>query len=78
MTDWLAYFRSEVFKGGCSLHAVKAEFDSRPSSAVREVVAEDVRQFLALLTREVTKAQAAGDIDPSAEPEQIAFELVAT
>jgi hypothetical protein len=36
---------------------------------------EDVRQFLGLLTREVRKAQEAGDLDPAVEPEQLAFEL---
>jgi AcrR family transcriptional regulator len=75
MTDWLAYFRSEVFDGGCFFHAIKAEFDSRPDNAVREVVTEDVRQFLGFLTREVRKAQEAGDLDPAVEPEQLAFEL---
>jgi len=75
MTDWLAYFRSEVFDGGCFFHAIKAEFDSRPDNAVREVVMEDVRQFLGLLVREVRKAQEAGDLDPAVEPEQLAFEL---
>jgi AcrR family transcriptional regulator len=75
LNDWLDYFRGEVFPGGCFFHTVKAEFDSRPENAVREVVAEDVRQFLGLLTREVRKAQAAGDLDPSVEAEQLAFEL---
>ena len=75
MTDWLAYFREDVFAGGCFFHAVKAEFDSRPDNAVREVVTEDVRQFLGFLTREVRKAQEAGDLDPAVEPEQLAFEL---
>ena len=36
---------------------------------------EDAREFLAFLTREVRKAQEAGDLDPAVEPEQIAFEL---
>jgi AcrR family transcriptional regulator len=75
MRDWLNYYRAEVFAGGCFFHTVKAEFDSRPMTAVREVVAEDAREFLAFLTREVRKAQEAGDLDPSVEPEQIAFEL---
>jgi AcrR family transcriptional regulator len=75
MTDWMSYFRGEVFAGGCFFHTVKAEFDSRPMSPVREVVTEDVRQFMGFLTREVRKAQEAGDIDPSIEPEQLAFEL---
>jgi AcrR family transcriptional regulator len=75
LDDWLAYFRGEVFAGGCFFHTIKAEFDSRPTNAVREVVTEDVRQFLGLLTREVRKAQEAGDLDPAIEPEQLAFEF---
>ncbi|HEX2125128.1 MAG TPA: FAD-dependent oxidoreductase [Thermoleophilaceae bacterium] len=39
------------------------------------MVTEDAREFLAFLTREVQKAQEAGDLDPSVEAEQIAFEL---
>jgi AcrR family transcriptional regulator len=75
LRDWLRYYRDQVFAGGCFFHTVKAEFDSRPTSAVRQVVTEDAREFLAFLTREVRKAQEAGDLDPSIEAEQIAFEL---
>jgi AcrR family transcriptional regulator len=75
LRDWLRYYRDQVFAGGCFFHTVKAEFDSRPTSAVRRVVTEDAREFLAFLTREVRKAQEAGDLDPAVEPEQIAFEL---
>jgi AcrR family transcriptional regulator len=75
LRDWLAYYRAEVFAGGCFFHTVKAEFDSRPTSAVRRVVIDDAREFLAFLTRELRKAQEAGDLDASVEPEQIAFEL---
>jgi AcrR family transcriptional regulator len=73
--DWLDYYRRQVFKGGCFFHTVKAEFDSRPDSPVREVVTDDARQFIGLLTREVRKAQEAGDLDPTVDPGQIAFEL---
>ena len=75
LDDWLTYFRSDVFAGGCFFFAIKAEFDSRPDNAVRAVVTEDVRQFLGFLTREVRKAQEAGDLDPAVDPEQLAFEL---
>ncbi len=75
MEAWLDYYRSEVFRGGCFFHTVKTEFDARGTSAVREVVAADAREFLAFLTREVRKAQEAGDLDPGVEPEQVAFEL---
>jgi AcrR family transcriptional regulator len=75
--DWLRYYRDQVFPGGCFFHAVKAEFDGRPAGPVRQVVMDDAREFLAFLTREVRKAQEAGDLDPSVEAEQIAFELEA-
>ena len=75
LNDWLDYFRSEVFRGGCFFNNVKAEFDSRPSTPVREMLTDDVRQFLGLLAREVSKAQEAGDLDPAVDPEQLAFEL---
>jgi AcrR family transcriptional regulator len=75
MNDWLAYYREQVFQGGCFFHTVKAEFDSRPKSPVREVVTEDARQFIGFLTREVAKAQEAGDLDPGVDAGQVAFEL---
>lgn len=75
MNDWLAYYREQVFRGGCFFHTVKAEFDSRPESPVREVVTEDARQFIGFLAREVAKAQEAGELDPGVDPAQVAFEL---
>jgi hypothetical protein len=42
---------------------------------VRDVVMNDAREFIAFLAREVRKAQEAGDLDPAADPDQIAFEL---
>jgi AcrR family transcriptional regulator len=73
--DWLGYYRDRAFTGGCFFHTVKAEFDSRPDSPVREVVTADAAEFLAFLAREVQKAQEAGELDASVEPEQLAFEL---
>ena len=75
MNDWLDYYRGEVFKGGCFFNTVKAEFDSRETSIVRDVVIQDVERFMGFLTREVVKAQEAGDLDPNVDPEQLAFEL---
>jgi len=75
MAAWLDYYRSEVFRGGCFFHTVKAEFDSRGGSAVRDVVRDDAREFIAFLTREVRKAQEAGDLDPNVDADQVAFEL---
>ena len=75
LLDWLDYFRTAVFPGGCFFHTVTAEFDSRPNTAVRDVVTADVREFLGFLRREITKAQEAGDLDPAVDADQLAFEL---
>jgi AcrR family transcriptional regulator len=75
LTDWLAYFRDEVFDGGCFFHTIKAEFDSRAEGPVRARVIEYTHQFYGLLVREARKAQEAGDLDPSVDAEQLAFEL---
>ena len=71
---WLGYVKSEVFRGGCFFAAAAAEFDGRPG-AVRDRVAEIMREWLALLRRSVTEAQAAGQLGAEADPTQLAFEL---
>lgn len=75
LSDWLDYFRAEVFRGGCFFKAVVPEYDSLPDSPVRQVVVEGVRDFQQFLAREVRKAQEAGDLDPAMDPDQLAFEL---
>jgi AcrR family transcriptional regulator len=75
LADWFCYLRGDVFPGGCFFCSVKAEFDSRPDNAVREIVMEDMRQFLGFLEREIHKAQEAGDLDASVEATQLAFEI---
>ena len=42
---------------------------------MRAIVIEDERQFLGFLEREIAKAQAAGELDPTIEPAQLAFEF---
>ncbi len=71
---WLGYVKGEVFRGGCFFTAAAAEFDGRPG-AVRDRVAEIMREWLATLRRSVSEAQAAGQLGPEADPTQLAFEL---
>ena len=71
---WLEYVRREVFRGGCFFAAAAAEFDGRPG-AVRDRVAAIMKEWLAVLGRSVAEAQAEGQLDPSADPAQLAFEL---
>ncbi|HEX6183883.1 MAG TPA: TetR/AcrR family transcriptional regulator [Pyrinomonadaceae bacterium] len=71
---WLGFVKGEVFRGGCFFTAAAAEFDGRPG-AVRDRVAEIMREWLATLQRSVKEAQAAGQFGPEADPAQLAFEL---
>lgn len=71
---WLEHVRREVFRGGCFFAAAAAEFDGRPG-AVRDRVAAIMKEWLAVLGRSVAAAQREGQLDPSADPAQLAFEL---
>jgi AcrR family transcriptional regulator len=71
---WLEYVRREVFRGGCFFAAAAAEFDGRPG-AVRDRVAAIMKEWLAVLGRSVAEAQGEGQLDASADPAQLAFEL---
>jgi AcrR family transcriptional regulator len=71
----LAYMRRSVFSGGCFFGAARMEFDSRPPGPVRDAIAQQTDDWLALLAARVHAAQEAGHLDPDIEPEQLAFEL---
>jgi AcrR family transcriptional regulator len=71
----LAYMRRSVFRGGCFFGAARTEFDSRPPGPVRDAIAQQTDDWLALLAARVHAAQEAGHLDPDIEPEQLAFEL---
>ena len=75
MDHWLAYMRREVFKGGCFFDAVRGEYNSRPPGPVRDAVWADFASWSEILVNRVKAAQAAGHLDPEADPEQVAFEL---
>ena len=70
----LSYLQRKVFLGGCFFQAAAAEFDSRPGP-VRDAVMEGVRYWAGSLARAAREAQAAGEVDPKADPEQLAWEL---
>jgi AcrR family transcriptional regulator len=75
MDHWMDYLRREVFKGGCFFDAVRNEYASRPPGPVREALSADFRTWDELVANRVRAAQAAGHLDPGADPEQVAFEL---
>lgn len=71
---WLVYVEREVFPGGCFFMAAAAEFDNRPGP-VRDDIARNMQEWLSYLERAARRAQEQGEINPEADPAQIAFEL---
>jgi AcrR family transcriptional regulator len=71
---WLSYVESGVFRGGCFFAAAAAEFDSRPG-AVRDRIAEIMKEWLATLRRAIAEAQTAGELKGEVDPTQLAFEF---
>ena len=72
--QWVSYAERKVFRGGCFFDAAAAEFDGRPGE-VRDRVAANWRDWLAMLESAARKAQEAGELDPEIDPRQVAYEL---
>lgn len=72
---WLSYLERGVFPGGCFFWAVAEEYDSRRPGPVRDSVLEKKAYWSHSLVRAVREAQEAGEIDPSVDPAQLAWEL---
>lgn len=73
--SWLSYVERGVFPGGCFFWAVAEEFDSRKPGPVRDSVLEKKAYWSYSLQRAVREAQAAGEIDPAVDAEQLSWEL---
>jgi len=71
---FLAHIEDGVFPGGCFFVSAVSELDSHPGPVRDGAMAWSMR-WLGLLAQEVTSAQTAGELDPDADPPQIAFEL---
>jgi AcrR family transcriptional regulator len=70
----LSYQERKVFAGGCFFEAAAVEFDSRPGP-VRDAVLDKVRYWADSLARAAREAQAAGEVNPDIDPDQLAWEL---
>lgn len=73
--SWLSYLERGVFPGGCFFWAVAEEYDSRKPGPVRDSVLEKKAYWSYSLERAVREAKAAGEIDESVDPAQLAWEL---
>ena len=71
---FLGHIEDGVFPGGCFFVSAVSELDSHPGP-VRDGAMAFSQRWLGLLADEVAAAQTAGELDPGADPQQIAFEL---
>jgi hypothetical protein len=71
---WLAYIERGIFKGGCFFTAASFEFDSR-EGAVRDRIAEIMREWIGVLTRALEEAQKAGHITAGIDMKRLTFEI---
>jgi AcrR family transcriptional regulator len=71
--NWMQRTSVEI-DSGCIYISGAVEFDDRPGP-VRDAIASSVNTWLAAVQRAVTAAQQLGHLDPSANAQQILFEI---
>jgi AcrR family transcriptional regulator len=71
---FLKHVEDGVYPGGCFFASVAAELDTHPGP-VRDLAIQVVEQWLGLIEAAVRDAQAEGEIEPSEDAAQLAFEL---
>jgi AcrR family transcriptional regulator len=72
--NWLDWTESADLPGGCPMIGGASEFDDKPGS-VRDMLASGQRAWIETLKRAVQQAVEEGQLAPSTDPEQIAFEM---
>jgi len=72
--EFLAHLERGVFPGGCFFASVAAEVDTRPGR-VRDRIVEFIVGWVGEVRRAVEDAQAAGELDPAMDAEQLTFEI---
>ena len=73
---WIAHVANSPFPGGCFMCTVSTEWDARDGE-LREEVRRGWDRWRKQLRREAATAREHGDLPQDADPDQIAFELLA-
>ena len=73
---YLRYVERDVFPGGCFFAAALTEMNMQPGP-VRDRLVAVFDSWLGTLAETVREGQAKGELDPSEDPDQLAFELEA-
>ena len=71
---FLSHVERRVFPGGCFFVSSSAELNSRPGR-VRDRIVAEYRVWIDLLREQVRKAQELGEVDRSADIDQLLFEV---
>src|SRR3954470_18075222 len=71
---FLDHVQEGVFPGGCFFVSAMGELGTHPGPA-RDGAMAFSQRWLTLLAEQIAAAQAAGELEPVADPSQIAFEL---
>jgi AcrR family transcriptional regulator len=74
--EFLSHVERRVFPGGCFFSAAAADVGTRPGP-VRDAIAAQQREWLAVLERLAREAEELGELHPAADPAQLAFEFQA-
>ncbi len=72
--EFLAHLERGVFPGGCFFASVAAEIDTRPGR-VRDRIVEFIVSWVGEVRQAVEDAQAAGELDPAMDADQLTFEI---
>ncbi len=73
---YLSHIERCVFPGGCFFSAAAADVGTR-AGPVRDAIATQQREWLAVLERLAREAIELGELNPDTDPAQLAFELKA-
>jgi AcrR family transcriptional regulator len=68
------YAERQVFPGGCFFACTSFEFNNKPGP-VRDRIGEMLRSWLSYLEHAVEQAQAAGELEATIGPRELAFQL---
>ena len=75
--EFLSYLDRAVFPGGCFFGSAMAEFDGKPDSPVRAVIADCQRDWMSTLTAAAEAAVGRRELRAATNPDQLAFDLEA-
>ena len=76
LENFIAYDQAVVFPGGCMFANCAAELDAQPGP-LRAEMAKSFAKVVTLCADMIREAQAVGELDAKADPQQLAFELIA-